>query len=75
VRLCCRALACGTPRIGKTRAIDYLRLLLAEAEPKVVTYHVHAERKPPACRRQQELLSVNTALQRVLVPGPRIAAI
>lgn len=40
------ALACGPPRIGKTRAIEYLRLLLAETHPKVTTYHVQAEHKP-----------------------------
>ena len=40
------ALAYGPPRIGKTRAIEYLRLLLAETHPKVTTYHAQAEHKP-----------------------------
>ena len=33
-------------RIGKTRAIEYLRLLLAETYPKITTYHAQAEHKP-----------------------------
>lgn len=40
------ALAYGPSRIGKTRAIEYLRLLLAETHPKMVTYHAQAEHKP-----------------------------
>lgn len=40
------ALTYGPSRIGKTRAIEYLRLLLAETHPKVVTYHAQAEHKP-----------------------------
>ena len=40
------ALSYGPPRIGKTRAIEYLRLLLAETHPKVTTYHAQAEHKP-----------------------------
>jgi hypothetical protein len=40
------ALTYGPPRIGKTRAIEYLRLLLAETHPKVTTYHAQAEHKP-----------------------------
>jgi hypothetical protein len=40
------ALIYGPPRIGKTRAIEYLRLLLAETHPKMVTYHAQAEHKP-----------------------------
>lgn len=40
------ALAYGPPRIGKTRAIEYLRLLLSETHPKVTTYHAQAEHKP-----------------------------
>src|SRR5689334_6461237 len=40
------ALAYGPPRIGKTRAIEYLRLLMAERYPKVTTYHAQAEHKP-----------------------------
>jgi hypothetical protein len=40
------ALAYGPSRIGKTRAIEYLRLLLAQTHPKITTYHVQAEHKP-----------------------------
>ena len=40
------ALTYGPSRIGKTRAIEYLRLLLAETQPKIVTYHTQAEHKP-----------------------------
>jgi hypothetical protein len=40
------ALTYGPPRIGKTRAIEYLRLLLTETHPKVTTYHAQAEHKP-----------------------------
>lgn len=40
------ALIYGPSRIGKTRAIEYLRLLLAETHPKMTTYHAQAEHKP-----------------------------
>ena len=40
------ALIYGASRIGKTRAIEYLRLLLAETHPKITTYHAQAEHKP-----------------------------
>ena len=40
------ALAYGPSRIGKTRAIEYLRLLLAQTHPKITTYHAQAEHKP-----------------------------
>ena len=40
------ALTYGPSRIGKTRAIEYLRLLLAETQPRVTTYHAQAEHKP-----------------------------
>ncbi len=40
------ALIYGPSRIGKTRAIEYLRMLLAENSPKITTYHVQAEHKP-----------------------------
>ena len=40
------ALTYGPPRIGKTRAIEYLRLLLSETHPKITTYHAQAEHKP-----------------------------
>ena len=40
------ALTYGPSRIGKTRAIEYLRLLLAETHPRVTTYHAQAEHKP-----------------------------
>ena len=40
------ALTYGPSRIGKTRAIEYLRMLLAETYPKLVSYHAQAEHKP-----------------------------
>ena len=40
------ALIHGASRIGKTRAIEYVRLLLAETHPKITTYHAQAEHKP-----------------------------
>src|SRR5437667_9335959 len=40
------ALTYGPSRIGKTRAIEYLRLLLAQTQPKLTTYHAQAEHKP-----------------------------
>jgi len=40
------ALIYGPSRIGKTRAIEYLRLFLAETHPKMTTYHAQAEHKP-----------------------------
>ncbi|MGZ9709209.1 AAA family ATPase [Glaciimonas sp. GNP009] len=40
------ALIYGPPRIGKTKAIEYIRLLLAEKVPTITTYHVQAEHKP-----------------------------
>ena len=40
------ALIYGPSRIGKTRAIDHLRLLMAQQNPKVTTSHVQAEHKP-----------------------------
>ena len=39
------ALIYGPSRIGKTRAIEYLRLSLAQTHPKMVTYHAQAEHK------------------------------
>ena len=40
------ALIYGPSRIGKTRSIEYLRLLLSEAHPRATTYHAQAEHKP-----------------------------
>jgi hypothetical protein len=40
------ALIYGPPRIGKTRAIEYVRLLLARQYPKITTYHAQREHKP-----------------------------
>ncbi len=40
------ALAYGPSRIGKTRAIEYLRLVLTNTNPKITTYHAQAEHKP-----------------------------
>ena len=40
------ALIYGPSRIGKTRAIEYVRLLLARHYPKITTYHAQCEHKP-----------------------------
>ena len=40
------ALIYGPSRTGKTRAIEYLRLWLADTQPKITTYHAQAEHKP-----------------------------
>lgn len=40
------ALIYGAPRLGKTRAIEYLRLLLAHEHPRVATFHAQCEHKP-----------------------------
>ena len=40
------ALIYGPSRIGKTRSIEYLRLLLSETHPRATTYHAQAEHKP-----------------------------
>ena len=51
------ALIYGPSRIGKTRAIEYLRLAMAQNQAHVTTYHVHTNpdmpRGPssPACWR------------------------
>ncbi|KVG25960.1 ATP-binding protein [Burkholderia diffusa] len=39
------ALIYGPPRIGKTRVIEYLRLLLARDLPKITSYHAQCEHK------------------------------
>ncbi|CAD6562214.1 hypothetical protein LMG28727_07687 [Paraburkholderia kirstenboschensis] len=40
------ALIYGPSRVGKTRAIEYVRLLLARQYPKITTYHAQCEHKP-----------------------------
>ena len=60
------ALIYGPSRIGKTRAIEYLRLLLAETHPKVTTYHVQAEHKP----RHAEGPFFTNLLEAVGFPAP-----
>jgi hypothetical protein len=40
------ALTYGPSRIGKTRGIEYLRLLMAQENSKITTYHAQAEHKP-----------------------------
>ena len=40
------ALIYGPSRIGKTRAIEYVRLLLAREHPKITTYHAQCGHKP-----------------------------
>ena len=60
------ALIYGHSRIGKTRAIEYLRLLLAETHPKITTYHVQAEHKP----RHAEGPFFTNLLEAVGFPAP-----
>jgi hypothetical protein len=60
------ALAYGPSRIGKTRAIEYLRLLLAQTQPKITTYHAQAEHKP----RHAEGPFFATLLEAVGYPDP-----
>jgi hypothetical protein len=36
----------GPSRIGKTRAIEYVRLMLARQHPKMTTFHAQCEHKP-----------------------------
>ncbi|ARL05057.1 AAA family ATPase [Burkholderia pseudomallei] len=40
------ALVYGPSRIGKTRAIEYVRLLLARNFPRISTFHAQCEHKP-----------------------------
>lgn len=40
------ALIYGPSRIGKTRAIEYMRLLLARNYPRMTIYHAQCEHKP-----------------------------
>lgn len=60
------ALIYGPSRIGKTRAIEYLRLLLAEDHPKITSYHVQAEHKP----RHAEGPFFSNLLEAVGYPDP-----
>jgi hypothetical protein len=60
------ALTYGPSRIGKTRAIEYLRLLLAETHPKITSYHAQAEHKP----RHAEGPFFANLLQAVGFPDP-----
>ena len=60
------ALVYGPSRIGKTRSIEYLRLLLAETHPRVTTYHAQAEHKP----RHAEGPFFANLLQAVGFPNP-----
>ncbi|CDF34487.1 unnamed protein product [Chondrus crispus] len=60
------ALVYGPSRIGKTRSIEYLRLLLSETDPKITTYHAQAEHKP----RHAEGPFFANLLQAVGFPDP-----
>lgn len=60
------ALTYGPSRIGKTRAIEYLRLLLAQTQPKITTYHAQAEHKP----RHAEGPFLSNLLEAVGFPDP-----
>jgi hypothetical protein len=60
------ALIYGPSRIGKTRAIEYLQLLMAARHPKITTYCAHAEHKP----RHAEGPFFSSLLQAVGFPNP-----
>ena len=60
------ALIYGPSRIGKTRSIEYLRLLLSETHPRATTYHAQAEHKP----RHAEGPFFANLLQAVRYPEP-----
>ena len=60
------ALIYGPSQIGKTRAIEYLRLLLATTHPKITTYHAQAEHKP----RHAEGPFLSSMLEAVGYPDP-----
>lgn len=40
------AIIYGAPRLGKTQAIEYVRLLLAREYPRYTSYHARCEHKP-----------------------------
>lgn len=60
------ALIYGPSRIGKTRAIEYLRLAMAQNESHVTTYHVQAEHKP----RHAEGPFLTSLLEATNCPNP-----
>ena len=60
------ALIYGPSRIGKTRGIGYLRLLLGATHHRITTYHVQAEHKP----RHAEGPSFTNLLDAVGYPEP-----
>ena len=60
------ALIYGPSRFGKTRAIEYLRLLLEQKHPRITSYHVQAEHKP----RHAEGPFLSTLLDAVGDPRP-----
>ena len=65
------ALIYGPSRIGKTRAIEYLRLAMAQNFAKVTTYHVQAEHKP----KHAEGPFFTSLLEAVAVPSRTRGAI
>lgn len=65
------ALAYGPSRIGKTRAIEYVRLLLAQNYPKITTYHAQCEHKP----RHAEGPFFSNLLEAVGYPEPDTGSI
>ena len=60
------ALTYGPSRTGKTKAIEYLRLLIAIKHPKITFFHVHAEHKP----RHAEGAFFSNLLEAVGHPDP-----
>lgn len=60
------ALIYGPSRIGKTRSIEYLRLLLGKNFPKITTYHAQCEHKP----RHAEGPFFSNLLEAVGYPDP-----
>jgi hypothetical protein len=60
------AIIYGTPRLGKTQAIEYVRLLLARQFPRYTSYHARCEHKP----RHAEGPFLSNLLEAVGDPSP-----
>ena len=63
-------LSYAPPRMGKTRAIDYVRLLLAREHPRVTTYHA---RIASTSRDTPRDPSSRTSSRRSVMPPPTAA--
>ncbi|WP_053572708.1 ATP-binding protein [Caballeronia cordobensis] len=62
------ALIYGPSRVGKTRAIEYVRLLIARQDPKITSYHAQCEHKP----RHAEGPFFTNLLEAVGDPAPHV---